>query len=249
MAIGQRGHVGAEDDFVGAAVQEVGHGGAGFGDHGVGAAAGGVGSAGVGVVAAQVVGDGVDHALRDLRSAGAVEEAAGWPLTVWAREGNWARTWVRSRAVDCSVVSMVVTVIRLASARSSSAEIFGCTAALSLDRLHDENAGHSGTGVTGQASNAQTSSAILRWPRYFGMTGLNVSTGHRTHEICEHAVGCRVEAGIFFGDGEAGEDVGFEIDVRRRAGDAGHRLSAANFFGADAGFDSRSRCGARGRRV
>ena len=51
--IGQRGHVGAEDDFIGGAVEEVGHGGAGFGDHGVGVAAGGVGSAGVGVVAAR----------------------------------------------------------------------------------------------------------------------------------------------------------------------------------------------------
>ena len=74
---GQRGHVGTEDDFVGAAVQEVGHGAARLGDHGVGAAAGGVGSAGVGVVVAQIVGDGVDDALRDLRSAGAVEECGG----------------------------------------------------------------------------------------------------------------------------------------------------------------------------
>ena len=75
--VGERGHVGAEDDFVSGAVQEVGHGGAGFGEHGVGIAAGGVGSAGVGVVAAQVVGDGVDDALRNLRSAGAVEEHGG----------------------------------------------------------------------------------------------------------------------------------------------------------------------------
>ncbi len=52
--IGQRRHVRTEDNFVGGAVQEVGHGGAGFGDHGVGVAAGGVGSAGVGIVAAQV---------------------------------------------------------------------------------------------------------------------------------------------------------------------------------------------------
>jgi hypothetical protein len=40
-------------------------------------AAGGVGSAGVGIVAAQVVGDGVNDALRNLRSAGAVEECGG----------------------------------------------------------------------------------------------------------------------------------------------------------------------------
>ena len=84
----QRGHVRPEDDFVGAAVQEVGHGAAGFGDHGVGAAAGGVGSAGVGVVAAQVVGDGVDHALRDLRSAGAVEEGGGMAVDGLGERGE-----------------------------------------------------------------------------------------------------------------------------------------------------------------
>ena len=72
--IGQRGHVLTEDDFIGAAVQEVGHGAARFGDHGVGVAAGGVGSARVGVVAAKIVGYGVDHALRDLRPARAVEK-------------------------------------------------------------------------------------------------------------------------------------------------------------------------------
>ena len=75
--VGQRGHVGAEDDFISGAVEEVGHGGAGFGKHGVGVAAGGVGSARVGVVAAQIIGDGVDDALRNLRSAGAVEERGG----------------------------------------------------------------------------------------------------------------------------------------------------------------------------
>jgi len=70
----QRGHVRTKGDFIGAAVQEVGHGTARFGDHGIRAAAGRVGSAGVGVVAAQVVRDGVNHALRDLRSAGTIEE-------------------------------------------------------------------------------------------------------------------------------------------------------------------------------
>jgi hypothetical protein len=47
-----------------------------------------------------------------------------------------------------------------------------------------------------------------------------------SHEICEHAVCRGVEAGIFFGEGEAGEDVGFEIDVRRGAGDLGHGSAA-----------------------
>src|SRR5690349_12142724 len=75
--VGQRGHVRAKGDFVGAAVEEVAHGGAGVGNHGVSAAAGGVGSAGVGVIVAEIVGDGVDDALRDLRSARAVEEDGG----------------------------------------------------------------------------------------------------------------------------------------------------------------------------
>jgi hypothetical protein len=86
--IGERGHVGAEDDFVGAAVQEVGHGGAGLGDHGIGVAAGGVGSAGVGVVAAQVVRDGVDHTLRNLRAAGAVEEGGGMSVDGLGERGE-----------------------------------------------------------------------------------------------------------------------------------------------------------------
>ena len=75
--VGKGGHVLAEDDFVGGAVEEVGHGFAGGEQHGIGVAAGGVGSASVGVVAAQVVGDSVDHALWNLRTAGAVEERGG----------------------------------------------------------------------------------------------------------------------------------------------------------------------------
>ena len=74
---GQRRHVGTEGDFVGAAVQEVGHGAASPRDHCVGVSAGRVSSASIGVVVAQVGGDGVDHALRDLRSARAVEERGG----------------------------------------------------------------------------------------------------------------------------------------------------------------------------
>src|ERR1700734_630398 len=75
--VGERGHIGPEDDFISGAVEEVGHGGAGFGKHGVGVAAGGVGPAGVGIVAAQVIGNGVDDALRNLRSPGTVEERGG----------------------------------------------------------------------------------------------------------------------------------------------------------------------------
>src|SRR5207302_6699621 len=64
-------------DFVGAAVQEVGHGGTGLGDHGVCMSAGGIGSAGVGVVSTEVVGNRIDDALRNLGSSGAVKED-GW---------------------------------------------------------------------------------------------------------------------------------------------------------------------------
>ena len=107
--VGERGHVGAEGDFVGGAVQEVGHGGAGFGDHGVGAAAGGVGSAGVGVVAAQVVGDGVDDALRHLRPAGAVEERGGVSVDGLGEGGELgADVGEVEGGSDVSVVGMLI---------------------------------------------------------------------------------------------------------------------------------------------
>ena len=48
----QRGHIGAEDDFIGFAAKKIRHGGTCAGDHRVGAATGGVGAAGVGVVRA-----------------------------------------------------------------------------------------------------------------------------------------------------------------------------------------------------
>ena len=51
-------------------------------------ATGRVGSAGVGVVAAQVAGDGVNHALRDLRSAGAVEEDGGMSVDGLGESGE-----------------------------------------------------------------------------------------------------------------------------------------------------------------
>jgi len=43
-----------------------------------------------------------------------------------------------------------------------------------------------------------------------------------SYKICEHTVRRRVQAGIFFGDGKAWEDVGFEIDVGTGAGDFAH---------------------------
>src|SRR5258708_19480291 len=79
----QRGHVGPEDDLVRSAVKEVRHRGPRPGDHGVGAAAGGVSSASVGIVAAQVIGDGINHALWNLCSAGAVQECGRIPLYIF----------------------------------------------------------------------------------------------------------------------------------------------------------------------
>ena len=71
---GQRGHVGAEDHLILVAAKEIRHGGAGFGNDSVGAAAGGVSAAGVGVRVLQIIADGVDHPLRNLSAAGAVEK-------------------------------------------------------------------------------------------------------------------------------------------------------------------------------
>src|ERR1017187_8511071 len=34
---------------------------------------------------------------------GPSRKAAGWPLTVWESEGNWERTWARSRVVEGAV--------------------------------------------------------------------------------------------------------------------------------------------------
>ncbi len=71
---GQGGHVGAENDFIGRAVEEVSHGGARIGNHLIGALAGDEGPAGIRVVRRQVIGYRVNHALRDLSTAWSVEE-------------------------------------------------------------------------------------------------------------------------------------------------------------------------------
>ena len=56
----------------------------------------------------------------------------------------------------------------------------------------------------------------------------------RSHEICQQTICSRIKTGIFFGDGEAGEDVGFEIDVGRGAGNLAHRRSRKDLFRRDA---------------
>src|SRR5437667_12359351 len=73
-SVGQRGHVGTEDNFVGIAVEEIGHGAAGFGNHGVGVAAGRVGAGSIGIVAAEIAGDGINQTLRDWGAAGTIEK-------------------------------------------------------------------------------------------------------------------------------------------------------------------------------
>jgi len=70
------------------AVEESGHSSTRIREHGIGVAAGRVGSAGVRIVTAQVVGDGVDHALRNLRSSGPVEKRGRMSLTLCASAGN-----------------------------------------------------------------------------------------------------------------------------------------------------------------
>ena len=55
-------------------MEEISHGAAGLGDHGIGVAARRVGTGGVGVVLSEVAGDGVNHALWDLRAARAIEK-------------------------------------------------------------------------------------------------------------------------------------------------------------------------------
>ena len=74
---GQRRHVGAEDDFVGRAIEEVGHGLVRLLDDQFAALAGEKRSAEIGVPLRQVFGDGVDHLLRYLSAAGRVEENGG----------------------------------------------------------------------------------------------------------------------------------------------------------------------------
>ena len=70
----QRRHVGAEDDFIGRAIEEVGHRRASVGDHLVGSAAGDESATRIRVEVRKIVGDGINHPLRNLGAAGSVEE-------------------------------------------------------------------------------------------------------------------------------------------------------------------------------
>jgi hypothetical protein len=74
---GDGGHVLAEDDFIGVAVEKIRHGGARGGDHGIVGAAGGEGPAGVGVGGEEIILYRVHDLLGDLRARGAIEERGG----------------------------------------------------------------------------------------------------------------------------------------------------------------------------
>ena len=74
---GQRGHVGAETDFVRIAAEEVGQGATAAVDDGIGLFAGGEHAMDVAVVVDEVVRHGIQHALRHLGAAWAVEVSGG----------------------------------------------------------------------------------------------------------------------------------------------------------------------------
>src|SRR5579871_1214904 len=59
-----------------------------------------------------------------------------------------------------------------------------------------------------------------------------VSGASGSYKICQHSVGGRVEAGVLFRDREARKNVGFEIDIRRRAGDLTHGGTCQDFLGS-----------------
>ena len=62
------------------AAKKVRHGAAGGGDDGVGTLAGSKGAVGVGIAAAQIIRDGVDDALRNLRPARPIEKDHGFSV-------------------------------------------------------------------------------------------------------------------------------------------------------------------------
>ncbi len=77
---GQRRHVGAEDHFIACAVEEVRHGGTRIGNHLISALTGDERPAGVCIVPGKIIGDRVNHALRDLRAARGIEEHGRPPV-------------------------------------------------------------------------------------------------------------------------------------------------------------------------
>src|SRR5437899_12044071 len=62
----QRGQVGTKDNFDGIAIEEIGHGTAGFGDGGIGIASGRVRTGSIGMFAGEIAGNGINPTLRDL---------------------------------------------------------------------------------------------------------------------------------------------------------------------------------------
>ena len=98
---GERGHVETEDHLVRVAAEEIGHGFAGFGDGLVGAPAGEIGAAGVRVGVLQVTGNGVDHALRNLRSPGTVEVGGGEAIHLFGEGRELGTDGVKVESREC----------------------------------------------------------------------------------------------------------------------------------------------------
>jgi hypothetical protein len=88
---GQCGHVGAEDDLIrGSCVQEIRHRLVGGREHGDRLLAGPERAMGVGVAACQIAAHSVDHGLRHLGAAGAVE-VDGWMARIHQGKGRKLR--------------------------------------------------------------------------------------------------------------------------------------------------------------
>src|SRR5580658_6018611 len=66
----------------------------------------------------------------------------------------------------------------------------------------------------------------------------SVQSGDRPHKIRQQAVGRGVQAGVFFGDRQAREDICFEMEIGGSAGDLAHGRGGQNFFGGDDGLDA-----------
>ena len=197
---------------------------------------------------AQIVGDGVNHALRNLRPAGAVEEGGGVSVDGLGERGELGADVgeVEGGESGCVRWSAWSSIFITESETFYVHERRGGSAAGIRSRRHPETWRTSaGCGILrGRLRGRALECAPDLSPRpkggsaqdeacQRGIVGVNLSLfGHCPHEIRQHAVRRRIQAGIFFGDGEAGEDVGFEIDVGRGAGNLAHRRGRQHFFRA-----------------
>src|SRR5580698_5096440 len=101
----QRCHVRAENNLVGITAQKVRHGRARTRNHRVRVATGRVGAASVGVVALQIIGDSVDHALRNLSSTGTIEKSRGLAVDSLRERGELGANPIKIKRVSSFVLS------------------------------------------------------------------------------------------------------------------------------------------------